>query len=135
MQAARVDPVIVLVFADRVVGSLPVLRGPFWGGVLAIVCDRFDLLLCNLFSGLPRDALIVAPNPFEFWYLAVACTWRDRPAFAWTPGRSAVALLALGAAEEVQEWAPHVGRLFDGFSFLEALDAIRRAVLSPFGGG
>jgi hypothetical protein len=84
---------------------------------------------------LPRDALLAFPNVFEFWFLAVACSLRYRPGFAWTPGRSAAALLVLGGAKAVQEWALHVGRLFDGLSFLEALDAIRRAVLAPFGGG
>jgi hypothetical protein len=189
-----VDPVIAFVFAYRVVGSLPVLRWPFWGGVVAVVCDLFDLLLFNLFvvyagwtgfdgyqtfdkwadqvylaaflvvalrdfrgaarivavalyafrlvgfagfeAGLlARDALLAFPNLFEFWFLAVAFTMRYRPAFAWTPGRSTVALVVLGVAKEVQEWALHVGRLFDGVSFLEALDSIWRAVLGFFGGG
>jgi hypothetical protein len=35
----------------------------------------------------------------------------------------------------VQEWALHVGRLFDGVTFLEALDRIRRTIMTPFGGG
>lgn len=187
------DPVVGFVFAYRVAGSLPVLRWPFWGGLVAIACDLFDLLLFNLFvvyggwSGfdgyqafdkwadqvylatflivalrdfpgrarlvavalyafrlvgfagfeaglLPRDGLLLFPNLFEFWFLAVAFTLRYRPSFAWTPGRSAAALLVLGVAKEAQEWALHVGRLFDGFSFLDALDAIRRALLAPFGG-
>ena len=41
--------VIALVFAYRVVGSLPVLRWPFWGAIVAILCDLFDLLLFNVF--------------------------------------------------------------------------------------
>jgi hypothetical protein len=188
------DPVVTLVFAYRVAGSLPVLRWPFWGAVLAILCDLFDLLLFNLavvmfgwpgFDGyqafdkwadqvyiglflivalrdfprsakvvsivlyayrligfvgfetglLPRDALVLFPNLFEFWFVAVAFTRRYRPSFAWTPSRSAAALAVLAVAKEAQEWALHVGRLFDGVTFLQALDAIRRAVVAPFGGG
>jgi hypothetical protein len=189
-----VDPVVALVFAYRMVGSLPVLRWPFWGAVLAILVDLFDLLLFNLatvvfgwpgfdgyqtfdkwadqvylaaflivamrdfprtarvvagglyvlrlvgFAGfeiglLPREGLFLFPNLFEFWFIAVAFTMRYRPAFEWTPGRSVVALVLLGAGKEVQEWALHVARLFDGVTFLDALDAIRRAILRPFGGG
>lgn len=188
------DPVIALVLAYRVAGSLPVLRWPFWGAILAILCDLFDLLLFNLFivyagwqgfgayqtfdkwadqvyigaflivalrdfprtakvvsvvlyairlvgfvgfeaGFLPREALFLFPNLFEFWFVAVAFTLRYRPSFAWTPGRSAVALLVLGVGKEGQEWALHVGRLFDGVTFLEALDAIRRALVAPFGLG
>lgn len=188
------DPVIGLVFAYRVAGSLPVLRWPFWGGVLAVACDLFDLLLFDLFAVnagwqglggyqafdkwadqvylgmflivavrdfphtarivavalyafrlagfvgfeagvLPRDALFLFPNVFEFWFLAVAFTLRYRPRFAWTPGRSALALALLGAAKLAQEWALHVARLFDGVTFLEVVDWVRRTLLAPPGGG
>jgi hypothetical protein len=189
-----VDPVVAFVFAFRVAGSLPVLRWPFWGAIVAILCDLLDLLLFNLFTVhggwpgfagyqafdkwadqvylatflvvavrdfprtarqvaialyalrlvgfagfevglLPREGLLLFPNLFEFWFLAVAFTLRYRPSFAWTPGRAAIALTVLLAAKEVQEWALHVGRLFDGMTFLEALDAVRRALMTPLGGG
>ena len=42
-------------------------------------------------------------------------------------GAQSLAVLLVG--KEVQEWALHVGRLFDGVTFLEALDRIRRAIL------
>ena len=145
---AAVDAVVVFVGAYRVIGSLFVLRWPFWGAVVAVVCDLGDLLLFNLFavhggwSGLadyqafdkwldqvylvaflavalrdfaplakgiavalyllrlmgfiafetgiaPREALLLFPNLFEFWFIAVAFTMRFRPTFAWTPARSA----------------------------------------------
>jgi hypothetical protein len=44
-----VDPVVAFVGLYRVAGSLLVLRWPFWGGVAAVACDLFDLLLFNLF--------------------------------------------------------------------------------------
>jgi hypothetical protein len=187
-----VDPILLLVLAFRVAGSLPVLRWPFWGAVLAIVVDLFDLLLLNLaveyagwagFDGyqafdkwadqaylltflivalrdfprtariiavvlygfrlvgflgfeaglVPREGLFLFPNLFEFWFLAVAFTMRYRPTFEWTPARSVATLVFLLAAKELQEWALHVTRLFDGVTFLDALDAIRRALLAPFG--
>lgn len=42
------DPVVALVGLYRVAGSLLVLRWPFWGGVAAVACDLFDLLLFDL---------------------------------------------------------------------------------------
>ena len=127
------DPVIAFVALYRIAGSLLVLRWPFWGGIAAVICDLFDLLLFNLFvtyggwpgfdgyqafdkwadqvylaaflvvalrdfapgprlvaaalwlfrlvgflafeaGWAPREALILFPNVFEFWFLAVAFT-------------------------------------------------------------
>ena len=186
------DPVVALVGLYRVVGSLFVLRWPFWGGLVAVVCDLGDLLLFNLFvvfggwtgfagyqtfdkwadqaylaaflivalrdfaplpkwiavalylfrlvgfivfeTGLvPREALFLFPNLFEFWFIAVAFTMRFRPAFVWTPARSAGTLAVLLAGKLVQEWALHVGRIFDETTFLGALESIWHAVTAPFG--
>ena len=186
------DPVIALVGLYRIIGSLFVLRWPFWGALVAVVCDLFDLLLFDLFvvAGLwsgfegyqtfdkwadqvylaaflivalrdfaplpkriavvlygirlvgfiafeagvaPRDALFLFPNLFEFWFIAVAFTMRFRPAFAWTRPRAAGALGVLLAAKLVQEWALHVGRLFDQMTFLDALGSIWHALTTPFG--
>jgi hypothetical protein len=82
----------------------------------------------------PREALFLVPNVFEFWFLAVAFTMRYRPSFAWTPWRTAVILAALLAAKLVQEWALHVGRLFDSMTFLGALGTIWDAATAPFRG-
>jgi hypothetical protein len=190
---AVVDAVVVFVGAYRVIGSLFVLRWPFWGAVVAVVCDLGDLLLFNLFavhggwSGLaayqafdkwldqvylvaflavalrdfaplakgiavalylirlvgfiafetgiaPREALLLFPNLFEFWFIAVAFTMRFRPAFAWTPARSAVVLAVLLAGKLVQEWALHVGRLFDAMTFLGVLESVWNAITAPFHG-
>jgi hypothetical protein len=185
------DPVIALVGAYRVAGSLLVLRWPFWGGVAAVVVDLFDLLLFDLavryggwtgfagyqafdkiadqvylaaflvvavrdfapgprrvavalwlfrFAGfvafeigvLPRAGLLLVPNVFELWFLAVAFTLRYRPAFAWTPGRMTAVLAILLGVKLVQEWALHVARLFDSATFLDALAALWQAVTAPF---
>ncbi len=187
------DPVVALVGLYRVAGSLLVLRWPFWGGVAAVVCDLFDLLLFDVavqyggwagFTGYqafdkwadqvylgaflvvalrvfprgprlvaaglwafrllgfvafeaglaPREALFLVPNVFEFWFLAVAFTMRYRPAFAWTPARMLLVLSILLAAKLVQEWALHVGRLFDSMTFLGAIGAIWETLTLPFRG-
>jgi hypothetical protein len=187
------DPVVTLVGAYRVVGSLLVLRWPFWGGVLAVAVDLFDLLLFDLavrlggwtgfggyqafdkvadqvylaaflfvairdfapgprlvavalwlfrFAGfvafeigvLPREGLLLVPNVFELWFLAVAFTLRYRPTFVWTPLRMATVLAILLGVKLVQEWALHVARLFDSTTFLDALAAVWRLVTAPLTG-
>ena len=184
------DPVVAFVGLYRVVGSLLVLRWPFWGAVLAVVCDLCDLLLFNVFvvhgewSGFadyqafdkwldqvylaaflvvalrdfapwprwiavalyvfrlvgfiafeagiaPREALLLFPNLFEFWFIAVAFTMRFRPAFAWTPARSAGVMAVLLAGKLVQEWALHVGRVFDEMTFLGAIESLWETVTAP----
>lgn len=189
---AVVDPLVAFVGLYRIVGSLFVLRWPFWGALVAVVCDACDLLLFNLFvvfggwSGFagyqsfdkwvdqvylaaflivalrdfaplakwiavalylfrlvgfvafetgvaPREALFLFPNLFEFWFIAVAFTMRYRPAVVWTPARAAGALALLLAGKLGQEWALHVGRIFDQTTFLGALESIWHAVTAPFG--
>jgi hypothetical protein len=164
------------------VGSLPVLRWPLAGGLLAILVDLSDLLLRDTLDlgGLPdyqafdkwmdqvylglflvvalrwsgiertvavalylfrlvgfgafeltgqRELLLVFPNVFEPWFLVVAAIHHWRPGFAWRPVSTAAVLAALTAVKEVQEWALHGARLFDGISSLEFLDRLRRALL------
>ena len=191
---AVVDPVIAFVGLYRVVGSLFVLRWPFWGAIGAVACDLFDLLLFNLFvvfggwggfagyqtfdkwadqvylaaflivalrdfaplprriavalylvrlvgfvafeTGVaPREALFLFPNLFEFWFIAVAFTMRYRPTFVWAPARATSALAVLLVGKLGQEWALHVGRLFDTTTFLGALESIWHALTGPFGAG
>jgi hypothetical protein len=175
--------VVGIVALYRIVGSLVVLRWPFWGAILAIGVDLTDLLLLDvlvqggvgpwpdyqsldkwldqvyllaflvvavrdfrplekriavglylfrlagflLFEvGGPREVLFAFPNLFEFWFLAVVIVGRLRPSFVWTPVRAAAFLGVLLVAKLVQEWALHVARLFDSFTFLDALGAIWR---------
>jgi hypothetical protein len=170
---------VVVIGAVRVLGSLPVLRWPLAGGLLAILVDLSDLLLrdtldlggipdyqafdkwadqvyLGLFlvvalrwSGVERSVAValyvfrligfvafeltgerallpVFPNVFEPWFLTVAAIHHWRPGFRWRPSLVVVALLALTAVKEVQEWALHGARLFDGISSLEFLDRVRR---------
>lgn len=85
-------------------------------------------------GAVPREALILFPNLFEFWFVAVAFTMRFRPAAVWTPVRAAAVLVVLLAVKLAQEWALHVGRLFDELTFLGVLVSIWDAVTAPFRG-
>ena len=168
----------VLVFAAfRILGSLPVLRWPLAGGLLAVGVDLADLLVRDLvdLGGLPdyqaldkwldqvymacflvvalrwqgiertvaiglyvfrlvgfaafeltgdRTFLFLFPNVFEVWFLAVAAIHHVRPGFRWSRLGLVVALVALTAVKELQEWALHMGRVFDGFSSLDALGGL-----------
>ena len=73
-----------------------------------------------------RELLLVFPNVFEPWFLVVAAVHHWRPGFAWRPATTLATLAAVTAVKEVQEWALHGARLFDGISSLEFLDGIRR---------
>ena len=79
-------------------------------------------------AGAPRELLFFVPNLFEFWFLAVVTVAHFRPAFAWTPARAAAVLAPLLVLKLIQEWALHVGRVFDAFTFLDALGAIWRFI-------
>jgi hypothetical protein len=170
----------VLVFAAfRVAGSLPVLRWPLAGALVALVIDLADLLLRDLvdLGGIPdyqsldkwldqvymgcfllvalrwqgvertiavalyvfrlvgfiafelsgdRTLLLLFPNVFELWFLAVAAVHRFQPGFRWSPAGLTVVLAAVTAVKLLQEWALHGGRIFDGFSSLDAIDGIWR---------
>jgi len=73
-----------------------------------------------------RGLLLLFPNVFELWFLAVAALHRFRPGFTWTAARLAIALAVLTGLKEVHEWALHGARLFDGISSLDALDIVWR---------
>jgi len=62
---------------------------------------------------------------FELWFLLVAAVGPSRAA-SWSAGGVVASLLALTAVKEVQEWALHSARLFDGISSLEFLDLVWR---------
>ena len=167
---------VLVIGAVRVLGSLPVLRWPLAGGLLAILVDLSDLLLLDL-GGIPdyqafdkwadqvylalflvvalrwsgversiavalylfrlvgfvafemtgeRGLLLLFPNVFEPWFLVVAAVHHWRPGFTWRPATLAMAVTGLTAIKEIQEWALHGARLFDGISSLEFLDRVRR---------
>ena len=73
-----------------------------------------------------RNLLLIFPNVFELWFLAVAAIHRFRPGFRWTGMRLVVVLAVVTAVKLVQEWALHGGRIFDAFSSLDAIGGIWR---------
>jgi hypothetical protein len=171
-------PEVAVIALVRVLGSLPVLRWPVAGAVLAVLVDLSDLLLRDTLSwlgGVPdyqsfdkwadqvylalflvvalrwegveraaavalyafrlvgfvafeltgtRELLLVFPNVFEVWFITVAALHRFRPGFRWSASRVVVALAALTAVKEAQEWALHGARLFDGMDSLQFLDRV-----------
>lgn len=170
---------VLVISAIRIIGSLPVLRWPLAGGILAVLVDLSDLLLRDTLDlgGLPdyqgldkwldqvymgcfllvalrwqgaeravavglylyrlvgfavfevsgdRGLLLLFPNVFELWFLAVAALHRFRPGFRWTAVRLALVLVVLTGLKELHEWALHGGRIFDGISSLEALEIVWR---------
>jgi hypothetical protein len=169
---------VVVIATIRIAGSLPVLRWPLAGGILAILVDLSDLLLMGVLDlgGVPdyqsldkwldqvymatflivawrwagparsiavalylfrlvgfvafeltgeRALLLLFPNVFEFWFLFVAAVGPERIA-GWRADWLAVALVALTGLKEIQEWALHGARLFDGITALEAIDQVWR---------
>jgi hypothetical protein len=173
-----VTPEILVIAAIRIAGSLPVLRWPLAGGILAVLVDLSDLLLRDIldlggvgdyqtldkwldqvylatflivalrWAGWPRRIavalyvyrlvgfvvfeltgqralLLVFPNVFELWFLLVAAVGADRVA-GWSATTYAAVLIVLTAVKEVQEWAIHGARLFDGINSLEFLDLVSR---------
>jgi hypothetical protein len=170
---------VLVIAAIRIAGSLPVLRWPLAGGLLAIAIDLSDLLLRDVLDlgGVPdyqaldkwldqvylatflivalrwqgpertiavalylyrlvgfvlfeltgeRAVFLLFPNVFEVWFIVVAAIHALRPGFDWRRSVLAAVLATCVIIKEVQEWALHGARLFDGISSLEFLDGVRR---------
>ena len=93
-----------------------------------------------------RDLLIFFPNLFEFWFVFVAGAkflrlderWRGQPRlrglvpFRYTSGQLAAVLPVLLAIKLLQEFALHVGRWFDSFTAVEAVEWLWRFLTPPF---
>ncbi len=197
---------MLIIAAVRVLGSLPVLRWPLAGAIIAMLVDLSDLFMMDLIhlggvkdyqafdkdldqvymltflavalrwqppvrnisialyvyrlAGFAvfevtdsRDLLLLFPNVFEFWFVFVAGlkffrlekeegSWKGEEGragprqgwlipFRYTPGQLALAGAVLLAGKEFQEYALHYGRWFDGFTAVEAVEAIWDFVTSP----
>lgn len=66
-----------------------------------------------------RAVLLAFPNVFEFWFVFVAARDRFKPGYEITLRRAVIWLLVLTAAKEAQEYALHLGRWFDQYTFFE----------------
>jgi hypothetical protein len=174
-----------IIAAVRIAGSLPVLRWPFWGAVIAILFDLSDLFMMNLlhlggvngyqsfdkwldqvylaaflvvalrWNPLPRTVaavlyayrlagfaafeathervlLIAFPNLFEAWYLLVAGIKEFRIDVTRQRPLVISAAAALIVVKFLQEFALHVGKWLDGFTAVEAVEAIWDWLTGPF---
>ncbi len=93
-----------------------------------------------------RDVLILFPNLFEFWFVFVSGAkflrlderWQGEPRlrglvpFRYTRGQLAVVLPVLLAVKLLQEFALHVGRWFDSFTAVEAVEWLWRFLSPPY---
>ncbi len=191
-----------IIAAVRIAGSLPVLRWPLAGAIIAMLVDLSDLFMMNLihlggvknyqsfdkwldqvymltflvvalrWQAAPRnmaialytyrmagfvafeitqsrDLLLFFPNVFEFWFVFVAALKQfrleeQRPAarsrvpglrflvpFRYSRAQFATVGVVLLAGKLLQEYALHVGRWFDGFTAVEAVEAIWEFLISP----
>ena len=169
----------LIIAAIRVAGSLPVLRWPFYGALVAIVVDLSDLFFMSVidlgglgdyqsfdkwvdlaymtaflvvalrWSGLTRRVavglfvfrmaglaafevthqravLLAFPNVFEFWFVFVAARDQFWPRYEITARRATAWLVALLAAKLAQEYALHLGKWFDRYTFFEFWQVVWR---------
>jgi len=73
-----------------------------------------------------RLVLLVFPNVFEFWFVAVAAWHHYRSGRSLAPRQAAVALVALLLGKEAQEYFLHYDRFLDQFSAFDAVIGIWR---------
>ena len=74
---------LLIIAAVRLLGAIPVLRWPFYGGVLALLVDQSDLLLMNLIHlggiGDYQTFDKVVDQAYLLTFLLVALRWRGLP--------------------------------------------------------
>ena len=108
-----------------------------WRGTarsVALALFAFRLAGFALFEATgARVVLLAFPNVFEWWFLFVASLPHWRPNFAFTRRNTAFALAGLTALKLLHEYALHGGKWLDGFTAVEALEAIGGWFAAPFG--
>jgi hypothetical protein len=78
-----------------------------------------------------RDVLLFFPNVFEFWFLFVAGLKYFKVDFDYSRTQLAVCGAVLLPAKLFQEYALHYARWLDGFTAVEAVEAIWEWVTGP----
>ena len=104
-------------------------RGPSRTFAVVLFVFRLAGLLLFELTG-ERAVLLLFPNVFEFWVVAVSALIHWRPGFTYTPGHVTALLAILLPLKLFQEYALHVARWLDGFTAVEAVGAIWDALLS-----
>src|SRR6266850_7269112 len=75
-----------------------------------------------------RWTLLVFPNVFEFWFIAVAALHLYRPGAALSRRDAATAFVALLIGKEAQEYFLHFDRFLDNFTAFDAVTGIWRTL-------
>lgn len=71
-----------------------------------------------------RWVLLVFPNVFEFWFIAVAALRHYRPGAVLTRREAAVAFAAVLVGKEAQEYFLHLDRFLDQFSAFQVAEGL-----------
>ena len=104
-------------------------RGPSRTLAVLLFAYRMAGLLLFELTG-ERGVLLLFPNVFELWVIAVCALVRWQPRFTYTPGHVAALLAILLPLKLFQEYAVHVARWLDAFTAVEAVEAVWDALLS-----
>ena len=101
-----------------------------WSGMarnIACVLFAYRILGVAIFeiTG-SREQLLAFPNVFEFWFVGIAAMKRFKPNFQPDARWSVMALVPMLALKEFQEYALHGARWLDGFTTVEAVEAVWR---------
>jgi hypothetical protein len=75
-----------------------------------------------------RWTLLVFPNVFEFWFIAVAALHHYRPGTALSRRDAAIAFVLLLLGKEAQEYFLHFDRFLDNFTAFDAVTGIWRTL-------
>jgi hypothetical protein len=117
---------------DQVYLALFLLVALRWRGVdrrVAVALYLFRLVGSVLFvvTG-ERAVLFLFPNVFEPWFLFVAAIHHLPRPLPWTPARVAAVLAILTALKLAQEWALHVGQVFESMTSIQFLEELWRRI-------
>ena len=75
-----------------------------------------------------RWTLLVFPNVFEFWFIAVAALHHYRPGTTLSRRDATIALILLLLGKEAQEYFLHFDRFLDSFTAFDAVNGIWRTM-------
>ena len=122
-----VDQVYMLAFLAVALRWPPVPR------TIAIVLYAYRLAGFAAFELTGQRSLLpLFPNLFEFWFVFVAGLMHWKPEYVFTRRRVLLWGGVLLALKEFQEYVIHWGRWLDGFTAVEAVQAIWAWVTGPF---
>jgi len=118
------DLAYMIVFLRVALGWLGVERGV----AIALFGYRMVGELVFELSG-ARWTLLLFPNVFEFWFIAVAALHHYRPGATLSRRDAAVAFVTLLLGKEAQEYFLHFDRFLDDFRAFDAVTGIWRTLL------